>query len=135
MSTAPLITPPSTVKGDLLQADMEITTLWNDVFAWERDSDPDGEHFDDVKALGAFYDSWKSYLDTNPSTLWGATYDNVQDWRARAADWYDRVSSWGVELHGVRPTVEDAPSVVPALGLSLGVVVALVVLLIVVKVS
>lgn len=130
MSIAPALTPPSSVEGNLLQADAEITTLWNDVFAWEHASDTDGEHFDDVRALGAFFDSWKGYLATEPSTFWGATYDNVQNWRARAAEWYDRAASWGVELHGVRPAVETPSNLGGAVGTFLGLSVGTIVVIV-----
>lgn len=115
MSIAPAITPPSAVEGNLLQADAEISQLWTDV--WNARDDLETA---DIRAVGAFYDSWKSYLATKPSTFWGATYDNVQNWRRRAAEWWDKAAAWGVNLHGVRPDVEE-PSNAPLVAFGFGV--------------
>lgn len=100
----PRLWTPSAIKSYLKQISTELQALAREVSAARKQHGAKVVTDDELASFKEFYNEVRSWLDSNPSTWWGANVTRGQDYQARMVAWRTMLTQKGMALSSPGPS-------------------------------
>lgn len=100
----PRLWTPSAIKSYLKQISTELQALAREVSAARKQHGAKVVTDDELASFKEFYNEVRTWLDSNPSTWWGANVTRGQDYQARMIAWRTMLTHKGMQLSSPGPS-------------------------------